>query len=134
MPLRFGIFDWLDDAGRPTADLYEDRLRMVERADQGPFWGYHLAEHHGTPLGLAPSPNLFLAAAAQLGVEPRDAMVVGDSVWDLLAAQRAGALGVGLLSGGYGREELESAGAYRVFEDPRDLLQHIDELGIRAPE
>ena len=65
MALRFGIFDWLDDAGRPTADLYEERLRMVELADQGPFWCYHLAEHHGTPLGLAPSPNLFLAAAAQ---------------------------------------------------------------------
>jgi len=63
--LRFGIFDWLDDAGRPTADLYEERLRMVELADQGPFWCYHLADHHGTPLGLAPSPNLFLAAAAE---------------------------------------------------------------------
>jgi alkanesulfonate monooxygenase SsuD/methylene tetrahydromethanopterin reductase-like flavin-dependent oxidoreductase (luciferase family) len=65
MRLRFGIFDWLDDAGRPVGDLYEDRLKMVELADRGPFWCYHLAEHHGTPLGLAPSPNLFLAAAAQ---------------------------------------------------------------------
>jgi HAD superfamily hydrolase (TIGR01509 family) len=81
-----------------------------------------------------PNPDLFLAAAAALGVPPGDCFVVGDSVWDLLAAQRAGALGIGLLSGGYGREELESAGAYRVYEDPRDLLQHIDELGIRAPE
>jgi alkanesulfonate monooxygenase SsuD/methylene tetrahydromethanopterin reductase-like flavin-dependent oxidoreductase (luciferase family) len=65
VPLRFGVFDWVDDSDRPTADLYESRLRMVEQADQGPFWGYHIAEHHGTPLGLAPSPNLFLAAAAQ---------------------------------------------------------------------
>jgi alkanesulfonate monooxygenase SsuD/methylene tetrahydromethanopterin reductase-like flavin-dependent oxidoreductase (luciferase family) len=65
MALRFGIFDWLDDAGRPIADVYEDRLRMLELADRGPFWCYHLAEHHGTPLGLAPSPNVFLAAAAQ---------------------------------------------------------------------
>src|SRR5206468_12723273 len=65
MPLRFGIFDWLDDSGRPVADIYEDRLHLLERADQGPFWCYHLAEHHGTPLGLAPSPNLFLSAAAQ---------------------------------------------------------------------
>ena len=55
-----------------------------------------------------------------------------DSVWDLLAARRARALGVGLLSGGYGQEELERAGAYRVYEDPADLLLHIDELGIRA--
>jgi alkanesulfonate monooxygenase SsuD/methylene tetrahydromethanopterin reductase-like flavin-dependent oxidoreductase (luciferase family) len=65
MALRFGIFDWLDDAGRPLEDIYEDRLQLLELADQGPFWCYHLAEHHGTPLGLAPSPNLFLSAAAQ---------------------------------------------------------------------
>jgi phosphoglycolate phosphatase-like HAD superfamily hydrolase len=59
--------------------------------------------------------------------------VVGDSVWDLLAARRARALGVGLLSGGYGREELERAGAYRVYEDPADLLLHLDEVGVRDP-
>jgi len=57
--------------------------------------------------------------------------VVGDSVWDLLAARRARALGIGLLSGGYGREELERAGAYRVYDDPADLLGHLDEVGIR---
>jgi HAD superfamily hydrolase (TIGR01509 family) len=79
-----------------------------------------------------PNPDLFLAAAERLGVPPGDCFVVGDSIWDLLAAQRAGALGVGLLSGGYGREELEAAGAYRVYEDPSDLLAHLDELGIRA--
>ena len=60
-----------------------------------------------------------------------DAIVVGDSIWDLLAARRAGALGVGLLSGGYGREELERAGAYRVYADPADLLDHLDEVGVR---
>ena len=81
-----------------------------------------------------PNPDLFLAAAAALGVPAAGCFVVGDSVWDLLAAQRAGALGIGLLSGGYGREELERAGAYRVYEDPGDLLKHFDELGIRAPE
>ena len=71
------------------------------------------------------------AAAAVLGVEARHAFVVGDSVWDLLAARRAGALGVGLLSGGYGREELERAGAYRVYADPAEMLARIDELGVR---
>ena len=81
-----------------------------------------------------PNPDLFLAAAARLDVPTANCFVVGDSIWDLLAAQRAGALGIGVLSGGYGREELESAGAYRVYEDPRDLLLHMDELGIRAPE
>jgi phosphoglycolate phosphatase-like HAD superfamily hydrolase len=59
-------------------------------------------------------------------------VVVGDSVWDLLAARRARALGVGLLSGGYGQEELERAGAYRVYEDPADLLEHLDEIGVRS--
>ena len=79
-----------------------------------------------------PNPDLFLAAAERLGVDARDSFVVGDSIWDLLAAQRAGALGIGVLSGGYGREELESAGAYRVYEDPAALLAHLDELGIRS--
>jgi len=79
-----------------------------------------------------PDPDLFLAAAARLGVEPRHAWVVGDSVWDLLAARRAGALGIGVLSGGYGREELERAGAYRVYSDPADLLARADEVGVRG--
>ncbi len=80
-----------------------------------------------------PDPDLFLAAATMLGVDPARAMVVGDSVWDLLAARRAGALGIGLLSGGYGREELERAGAFRVYADPADLLSRLDELGVRQP-
>jgi HAD superfamily hydrolase (TIGR01549 family) len=79
-----------------------------------------------------PDPDLFLAAAERLGVDIERCIVVGDSVWDLLAARRARALGVGLLSGGYGREELERAGAYRVYEDPADLLAHLDELGVRS--
>ena len=79
-----------------------------------------------------PDPDLFVEAARRLGVDIADAVVVGDSVWDLLAARRARAIGVGLLSGGYGEEELERAGAYRVYEDPRDFLRHLDEIGIRA--
>jgi HAD superfamily hydrolase (TIGR01509 family) len=78
-----------------------------------------------------PDPDLFLAAAERLGIPIERSVVVGDSVWDLLAAQRARALGIGLLSGGYGREELESAGAYRVYDDPADLLRHLDEVGVR---
>ena len=79
-----------------------------------------------------PDPDLFLAAAERLGVDIGRAIVVGDSVWDLLASRRAGALGVGLLSGGYGQEELERAGAYRVYEEPADLLRHLDEVGVRS--
>jgi HAD superfamily hydrolase (TIGR01549 family) len=78
-----------------------------------------------------PDPDLFLAAAERLGVDIESASVVGDSVWDMLAARRARALGTGRLSGGYGQEELERAGAYRVYEDPADLLRHIDEVGGR---
>ncbi len=80
-----------------------------------------------------PNPDLFLEAMRRLGVDPADTVVVGDSIWDLLAARRARALGVGLLTGGYGEEELEKAGAYRVYEDPADLLIHLDELGVRSP-
>jgi HAD superfamily hydrolase (TIGR01549 family) len=78
-----------------------------------------------------PDPDLFLAAAHKLGVSIEAASVVGDSVWDMLAARRARSLGIGLLSGGYGLEELERAGAYRVYEDPADLLKHLDEVGGR---
>jgi len=78
-----------------------------------------------------PDPDLFLAAAERVGVPIDLSVVVGDSVWDMLAARRARGLGVGLLSGGYGLEELERAGAYRVYEDPDDLLRHLDEVGVR---
>ena len=81
-----------------------------------------------------PDPDLFLAAADKLGVAIEDSVVIGDSIWDLLAARRARALGIGLLSGGYGREELERAGAYRVYNDPADLLRHLDEVGVRSAE
>ena len=80
-----------------------------------------------------PDPDLFLTAADRINVDIRDSIVVGDSVWDLLAARRARALGIGLLSGGYGREELIYSGAFRVYEDPRDLLVHLDEVGVRRP-
>jgi phosphoglycolate phosphatase-like HAD superfamily hydrolase len=79
-----------------------------------------------------PDPDLFLAAAARLHVDIEASIVVGDSVWDLLAARRARALGVGLLSGGYGEDELQRAGAYRVYADPADLLRHLDEVGVRS--
>ena len=80
-----------------------------------------------------PDPDLFLAAAQRLKQPIETSIVVGDSVWDLLAARRARALGVGLLSGGYGQDELEGAGAYRVYQDPADLLRHLDEVGVRVP-
>jgi HAD superfamily hydrolase (TIGR01549 family) len=77
-----------------------------------------------------PDPDVFLKAASRLGVALGDCVVVGDSIWDLLAAGRSKALGVGLLSGGYGEAELIQAGAYRVYDSTADLLEHIAELGI----
>jgi HAD superfamily hydrolase (TIGR01509 family) len=78
-----------------------------------------------------PDPDLFIAAAHRLGAPIEQSIVVGDSIWDMLAAQRCRALGVGLLSGGYGQDELERAGALRVYEDPADLLLHLDEVAAR---
>ncbi|RAS19377.1 HAD family hydrolase [Paraburkholderia bryophila] len=78
-----------------------------------------------------PDPDLFIAAAIRLGVPVEQSVVVGDSIWDMLAAKRCRALGVGVLSGGYGTEELERAGALRVYDDPADLLEHLDEVAAR---
>ena len=78
-----------------------------------------------------PDPDLFLAAAARLDAPIETAIVVGDSIWDMLAATRCRALAVGLLSGGYGLDELQQSGAFRVYEDPADLLFHIDEVAGR---
>ena len=64
-PVQFGLFDWIDRRAAPLAQIYEDRLQLIEAADEAGFFCYHLAEHHQTPLGMAPSPGLFLAAAAQ---------------------------------------------------------------------
>jgi HAD superfamily hydrolase (TIGR01509 family) len=109
---------WLDSA-RPM-------LEMLGVPDGVPVITRDQVEH------AKPDPDLFLAAAARLGAPIDSCIVVGDSVWDLLAARRARALGVGLLSGGYGQDELERAGAYRVYEDPADLLRHVYEVGVRV--
>src|SRR6516162_1766942 len=77
-----------------------------------------------------PEPDLFLASRERLGVEAGDCIVVGDAVWDHVAARRAGMLSVGVLTGGYGEEELYHAGAFRVYRNIADLLQNLDELGI----
>jgi len=63
--MQFGVMDHLDDSGRPLAEQYEQRLRLVAELDRLGFYSYHVAEHHGTPLGLAPSPSVYLSAVAQ---------------------------------------------------------------------
>jgi HAD superfamily hydrolase (TIGR01509 family) len=127
------LLAWLTEAGLPWAIATSGRMQT--------------AAHNLEALGVDPSkvpvvtrddvrhakpdPDLFLAAAERLGADIRHALVLGDSIWDMLAARRCHALGVGLLSGGYGQEELEHAGAFRVYEDPADLLRHIDEVAAR---
>jgi len=84
----------------------------------------------GDVLRAKPEPDLFLRCAERLGAGPTDCYVVGDAVWDLLAARRAGMLSVGLLSGGYGEDELTRAGAFRVYRDAAELHDSLDELGV----
>ena len=79
-----------------------------------------------------PDPDLFVEAARRVGSTTVGSYVIGDSIWDMLAAARCGALGIGLLSGGYGREELMDAGALRVYDDPADMLSHLDEIAPRT--
>jgi len=120
VPWTVATSGWLESA-RPALDMLEigPEVPVVTR-DQVRY--------------AKPDPDLFIAAAQRLGVPIESSVVVGDSVWDLLAARRARALGVGLLSGGYGDDELARSGAYRVYQDPADLLEHLDEVGVRITE
>ncbi|MEA2979932.1 MAG: hypothetical protein QOF09_1755 [Alphaproteobacteria bacterium] len=65
MSLEFGVFDHLDRSSLPLRDYYEQRLKVIEAFDRAGFYAYHVAEHHFTPLGMAPSPSVFLSAIAQ---------------------------------------------------------------------
>jgi HAD superfamily hydrolase (TIGR01549 family) len=135
LPGATELLSYLTKAGVPWAIATSGRiesaglsLRLLEVGNDVPIVTRDQVRH------AKPDPDLFLAAAERLGVDISHSVVVGDSIWDLLAARRARALGVGLLSGGYGREELERAGAYRVYNDPADLLRHLDEVGVRRAE
>lgn len=83
-----------------------------------------------TPAKSKPAPGSFERAAKKLHVDLKDAIIVGDSVWDMLSSRRARSLGIGVLTGGYGREELEAAGAFRVYNDIADMSRKLDELGL----
>jgi HAD superfamily hydrolase (TIGR01509 family) len=138
LPGACDLLHYLSKAGVPHAIATSGRLESARPSLQVLGVGAEIPE---IPLitrdqvpHAKPDPDLFIAAAARLGVAVADSIVVGDSVWDLLAARRARAPGVGLLSGGYGQDELEQAGAYRVYQDPADLLKHLDEVGVRTTE
>jgi HAD superfamily hydrolase (TIGR01509 family) len=117
-----GILHGIATSGRhPEIDLSLDALGVGDET---------VVIDRGAVARAKPAPDLFLACQAALGVESGECYVVGDAVWDLLAARRAGMLSVGLLSGGYGADELLAAGAFRVYDDPAELHASLDELGF----
>jgi HAD superfamily hydrolase (TIGR01509 family) len=119
-----GIVHGIATSGRrPEIDLSLDVLGVPEDL---------VVIDRGNVARAKPEPDLFLACAAALAVVPAQCYVVGDAVWDLLAARRAGMLSIGLLSGGYGTDELLQAGAFRVYADAADLHLSLDELGFES--
>jgi len=133
LPGAADLLAYLTDAGVPWAiatsgrrENAEPALAQLDVPAAVPVVSREQVDH------AKPDPDLFQAAARALDVAMDDAFIVGDSVWDLLAARRAGGLGIGLLSGGLAAEELQRACPYRIFDDPADLLRHIDQVGIRA--
>ncbi len=126
------MLSWLSEAGIPWAIATSGRMETaaVNLAALGVDPDRKVVTRDQVK-HAKPDPDLFLAAAERLGAPIETAVVVGDSIWDMLAAIRCRALGVGLLSGGYGPDELRQSGAFRVYEDPADLLRRIDEVGSR---
>lgn len=133
LPGARALLDALDEAGIPWAVATSGRMETAAHnlhalgvdPAQVPVVTRDKVRH------AKPDPDLFVAAARCLDMDIQSCLVIGDSIWDMLAAQRARALGVGLLCGGYGEAELQQAGAFRVYEDPADLLRHIDEVAAR---
>ena len=127
------LLKYLTDTGIPWAIATSGRMETA-----GPVLATLGVDLKKTPVVTRdqvrfakPDPDLFMEAADRLGVDITTSCVVGDAIWDMLAARRARSLGIGLLSGGYGEEELLRSGAYRVFADPAHMLYHIDEIGGR---
>ena len=127
------LLDWLSRTGTPWAIATSGRMETaaVNLAALGVDPAQQVVVTRDMVKYAKPNPDLFIEAAQRLGAPIESAMVVGDSIWDMHAAIRCRALGIGLLSGGYGTQELREAGAFRVFEDPADLLLHVDEVGGR---
>jgi HAD superfamily hydrolase (TIGR01509 family) len=106
---------------RPGIDASLDALGIPEGT---------VVVERGDVARAKPEPDLFNECARRLGVSADECYVIGDAVWDLLAARRARMLSIGLLSGGYGADELQLAGAYRVYRDAAELQSSLDELGV----
>lgn len=134
LPGAVELLGWLTDAGVPWAIATSGRMETAEvnlRA-LGVDPEKTVVVTRDQVRHAKPDPDLFIAAAERLGFPTDAAIVVGDSIWDMIAARRCRALGCGLLSGGYGTGELRQSGALWVYDDPADLLNHIDEVGSRG--
>jgi HAD superfamily hydrolase (TIGR01509 family) len=107
--------------GRPGIDASLEALEVPEDM---------VVVNRGDVARAKPEPDLFIECARRLHVPRTECYVVGDAVWDLLAARRAGMLSIGVLSGGYGADELQAAGAFRIYRDAGELRTSLDELGI----
>jgi HAD superfamily hydrolase (TIGR01509 family) len=131
LPGAVEVFRALGDARIPCAIATASYRPIIDASLQAVGVGPEaiVVEGKGELQGK-PEPDLFLVSRQGLGVEAGDCIVVGDAVWDHVAARRAGMLSVGVLTGGYGEEELYHAGAFRVYRNIADLLQNLDELGI----
>jgi HAD superfamily hydrolase (TIGR01549 family) len=131
LPGAVALLAHLRDGGVPFGIATSGRRPEIDASLEALGVGEEVVVvERGDVLRAKPEPDLFLACQERMGVEIRDVTVVGDAVWDLLAARRAGMLSVGLLTGGYGEEELARAGAFRVYRDPEELDSSLDELGI----
>jgi HAD superfamily hydrolase (TIGR01509 family) len=131
LPGAVEVFRVLGDARTPFAIATASYRPLIDASLDAVGVGPDavVAEGKGELQGK-PEPDLFLASSKRLGVEAGACIVVGDAVWDHVAARRAGMLSVGVLTGGYGEEELYHAGAFRVYRNIADLLHNLDELGI----
>jgi HAD superfamily hydrolase (TIGR01549 family) len=130
LPGAVDLLRYLSEAGVPWGIATSGRRPEIDASLEALGVADAVVVERGHVARAKPEPDLFLAAAERIGLGPDGCYVVGDAVWDLLAARRAGMLSVGVLTGGYGEEELLRAGAFLVYRDAAELRISLDELGI----
>ncbi len=132
LPGALELLDWLRSAGVPFGIATSGQRPGIDPSLKALGIVHEVVVDRREVSHAKPAPDLFLTCQERMRVLKEDCWVVGDAIWDLLAARRAGMLSVGLLSGGYGADELSRAGAFRVYRDPLELFGCLDELGLRT--
>jgi HAD superfamily hydrolase (TIGR01509 family) len=131
LPGAVALLRYLGDMGVPHGIATSGRRPEIDSSLEALGVGAEMVViERGDVARAKPEPDLFIACQQRLGLAADECYVVGDAVWDLLAARRAGMLSVGMLTGGYGEDELIRAGAYRVYRDAAELRISLDELGV----